>query len=104
MERSWRAYLSFPTSMGCRSPPPSPRRRGASATLNPNIATRWLAPEPIGNPRRTDVKKIIGAQGEITIIQIDALPAMQTKPVERNTKGWIISHSKSGHHHLLTGG
>ncbi|MDR6850163.1 hypothetical protein [Sphingomonas sp. BE137] len=50
------------------------------------------------------MKKIIGAQGEITIIQIDALPAMQTKPVERNTKGWIISHSKSGHHHLLTGG
>jgi len=50
-------------------------------------------------------KRIIGAQGEITIIQIDALPeGMTTKPVERTDKGWIISHSESGHHHLLTGG
>jgi hypothetical protein len=51
------------------------------------------------------MKKIIGAQGEITIIQIDAIPdAIQTKTVERTDKGWIISHSESGHHHLLTGG
>lgn len=51
------------------------------------------------------MKKIIGAQGEITIIQIDALPAnIKTKSVERTGKGWIISHSESGHHHLLTGG
>lgn len=51
------------------------------------------------------MKKIIGAQGEITIVQIDALPeGMATKPVERTAKGWIISHSESGHHHLLTGG
>ena len=50
-------------------------------------------------------KQIIGAQGEITIIKIDALPAdMETKPVERTGKGWIISHSESGHHHVLTGG
>jgi hypothetical protein len=50
-------------------------------------------------------KQIIGAQGEITIIKIDALPEnMQTKSVERMSKGWIISHSESGHHHLLTGG
>lgn len=50
-------------------------------------------------------KKIIGAQGEITIIKIDALPEnMQTKAAERTAKGWIISHSESGHHHLLTGG
>lgn len=50
-------------------------------------------------------KEIIGAQGEITIIRISALPAnIETKPVERTAKGWIISHSESGHHHLLTGG
>lgn len=51
------------------------------------------------------MKTIIGAQGEITIIKIDALPqGMETKPVDRIGKGWIISHSESGHHHLLTGG
>jgi hypothetical protein len=50
-------------------------------------------------------KQIIGAQGEITIIKIDALPAgVETKAAERVNKGWIISHSESGHHHLLTGG
>lgn len=49
-------------------------------------------------------KQIIGAQGEITIVKIDAIPACKTKPVERTAKGWIISHSESGHHHLLTGG
>ena len=50
-------------------------------------------------------KEIIGAQGEITIIRISAVPhGMETKPVERTGKGWIISHSKSGHHHVLTGG
>ncbi len=50
------------------------------------------------------MKKIIGAQGEITIIQLDALPHMESTHVERNNKGWIISHSEKGHHHLLTGG
>lgn len=51
------------------------------------------------------MKEIIGAQGEITIIKIDALPAnLEHKPVERNTHGFIISHSESGHHHVLTGG
>jgi len=50
-------------------------------------------------------KQIIGAQGEITIIKIDAIPGgIETKPVERSAKGWIISHSESGHHHVLTGG
>lgn len=50
-------------------------------------------------------KQIIGAQGEITIIKIDALPKdIQTKAAEHIAKGWIISHSESGHHHLLTGG
>lgn len=50
------------------------------------------------------MKKIIGAQGEITIIQLDTLPYMESTHVERNQKGWIISHSEKGHHHLLTGG
>jgi len=51
------------------------------------------------------MKRIIGAQGEITIIEIATLPDnIQTKPAERSDKGWIIAHSKSGHHHVLTGG
>lgn len=51
------------------------------------------------------MKQIIGAQGEITIIKIDAIPTgVATKRAERTAKGWIISHSKSGHHHVLTGG
>jgi len=51
-------------------------------------------------------KEIIGAQGEITIIKIDAVPADFTEMarVERTKTGWIISHSESGHHHVLTGG
>ena len=48
------------------------------------------------------MKQIIGAQGEITIIKVDALPdGIETKKVERVAKGWIISHSESGHHHCL---
>lgn len=51
------------------------------------------------------MKEIIGAQGEITIIKIDALPeGMQTKPADKKNGGYVISHSESGHHHLLTGG
>lgn len=58
---------------------------------------------------RNFTKRVIGAQGEITIIELVGataadLPAMQTKAAERTDKGWIISHSESGHHHLLTGG
>lgn len=54
-------------------------------------------------------KRVVGAQGEITIIELVGateadLPKMQTRTAERTAKGWIISHSESGHHHLLTGG
>lgn len=50
-------------------------------------------------------KQIIGAQGEITIIKIDAMPkGIETKPVERTAAGYIISHSENGNHHVLTGG
>ena len=51
------------------------------------------------------MKKIIGCQGEITIIQINAIPkGIETRKVKKTNKGWIISHSESGHHHILTGG
>lgn len=51
-------------------------------------------------------KQIIGAQGEITIIKIDDLPAdfATMAAVERGTLGTIISHSESGNHHILTEG
>jgi hypothetical protein len=51
------------------------------------------------------MKKVIGQQGECVIIQIDAMPSnVERKAVERVAKGFIISHSESGHHHVLTGG
>lgn len=46
-------------------------------------------------------KQIIGAQGEITIIKLDSAPQVETRP---HAGGLIISHSESGHHHVLTGG
>lgn len=52
-------------------------------------------------------KQIIGAQGEITIIKLDALPeGIEIKTVERDAYagGFIISHSENGHHHLLVSG
>lgn len=52
------------------------------------------------------MKTIIGAQGEITIIKLDGAPAgfSEMAKAERTKNGWIISHSESGNHHLLTGG
>lgn len=51
------------------------------------------------------MKQIIGQQGEVRIVMIDALPPkIETKKPERTAKGFIISHSESGHHHVLTGG
>lgn len=51
------------------------------------------------------MKQVIGQQGECRIVKIDALPeGMQTKPAQKVAKGYVISHSESGHHHLLTGG
>lgn len=50
-------------------------------------------------------REIIGAQGEITIFRIDALPPGLSASTEGKAgKGAIISHSESGHHHILTGG
>lgn len=51
------------------------------------------------------MKQVVGQQGEVRIIKIDALPeGMQTKQAERVAKGFVISHSESGHHHCVTGG
>lgn len=42
------------------------------------------------------------AQGEIYARKIDTLPKGLAQFNERNANGdWIISHSESGHHHLL---
>lgn len=47
----------------------------------------------------------IGDQGEVSIFKIDALPKdMVTKSVERCAKGYIISHSERGYHHVLVDG
>lgn len=46
----------------------------------------------------------IGNQGEIRIDKMQGLPDVEMKPFEeRNNKGFIISHSESGHHHILGG-
>lgn len=50
------------------------------------------------------MKQVIGAQGEITIFRIDRMPEATTAPVERSDGGTIISHSESGHHHVLSHG
>lgn len=51
------------------------------------------------------MRQLIGQQGEVRIVKIDALPeGMETAPAERIEAGWIISHSESGNHHVLTDG
>lgn len=51
------------------------------------------------------MKKVIGQQGECRIVKIDSMPnGIETKAPKRTTRGFIISHSESGHHHILTGG
>lgn len=50
------------------------------------------------------MRKAIANQGEIRIDQITDLPDLNMKPFdEKNAKGFIISHSESGHHHILGG-
>lgn len=42
------------------------------------------------------------AQGEIYARKIDTLPEGLAAFTEKNSKGdWVVSHSESGHHHLL---
>lgn len=52
------------------------------------------------------MKTIIGQQGEVRIIKIDRMPdGLALVPVSKTSNGKIIiSHSESGHHHVLTGG
>ena len=48
---------------------------------------------------------IIGAQGELRVYKIDALPENigEVRP-ERNASGaFILSHSEKGHHHVIGG-
>lgn len=46
----------------------------------------------------------IANQGEIRVDRIAALPEIKMKPFsDRAAKGWIISHSEQGHHHILGG-
>lgn len=43
-------------------------------------------------------------QGELRMDKISELPEVATKPFdEKNAKGFILSHSEKGNHHLLTG-
>lgn len=53
------------------------------------------------------IKQCIGAQGEVTIYRVDAIPnGLNVKPAtDRDSAGRVIlSHSEKGHHHVLTGG
>lgn len=51
------------------------------------------------------MKQVIGQQGECRIVKLDAMPeGIETKRPERAVNGYIISHSESGHHHVLTDG
>lgn len=50
------------------------------------------------------MREAIANQGEIRIDRIASLPDTPTKPfAEKNAKGFIISHSEQGHHHILGG-
>jgi len=50
------------------------------------------------------MRHAIANQGEIRVDRIDAIPTVETRAfTERGAKGAIISHSESGHHHILAG-
>lgn len=47
-------------------------------------------------------REVIGAQGEIMVFRVSELPSGLTPLSERDNAGRpIISHSESGHHHVL---
>lgn len=46
------------------------------------------------------ILETLGAQGEIRIFRIDAIPA-DVKPLARENGHLIIGHSETGHHHVL---
>lgn len=46
----------------------------------------------------------IANQGEVRIDRLDTMPECATKAfLDHNSKGWIVSHSEQGHHHILAG-
>lgn len=50
------------------------------------------------------MRKPIANQGEIRIDQVSEFADVETKPFsEKSEKGYIISHSEQGHHHILGG-
>lgn len=50
-------------------------------------------------------RECLGAQGEITIFRIEKMPEGLKPSTEGKTgMGSIISHSETGHHHVLIGG
>lgn len=52
------------------------------------------------------MRQIIGAQGEVTIYKLSALPkGFEKVEIERDKMGnSIVSHSEKGHHHVLERG
>lgn len=52
------------------------------------------------------MKILIGQQGEVRILKIEApvIEGTTKQHNEKTPKGFIISHSESGNHHILTGG
>lgn len=50
-------------------------------------------------------RTVIAQQGEVKVFKIDAIPAgISTREPQRNNHGAaIISHSESGHHHVIAG-
>lgn len=50
------------------------------------------------------MRKAIANQGEIRIDQVERFADAETKPfADKSEKGFIISHSEQGHHHILGG-
>jgi uncharacterized membrane-anchored protein len=48
--------------------------------------------------------QIIGAQGELRIYRIDALPeGVGDRRPKRGPNGFILAHSERGHHHVIDG-
>ena len=50
------------------------------------------------------MRQLIAQQGEVRIVKIDETPDCKSEKVKKQTGGFIISHSESGHHHMLSEG
>lgn len=49
------------------------------------------------------MREAIANQGEIRIDRVSEVTGKTTPFTEKNVKGYIISHSEQGHHHILGG-